>query len=256
MKVIYAISFVLLMLAGTTKSHAVNNGFVDGHEYVDLGLPSGTLWATMNVGASSQEDYGDYFSWGEIAPKVEYNLETYTWTSSCITSIIDEMADLRPEYDAASLNWGSSWHMPTKYQQDELRTECTWLWTQVNGVDGCLVTGPNGNSLFLPASGYREDSLLNFAGSYGTIWSSSIFEISPSSAFGLDFSDRWLHWSHGFCYIGRTIRPVLKSENVTGLIDLDETNPRSVVRYNVMGQPVGNDYKGIVIENGVKLIFN
>ncbi|MBQ6080216.1 MAG: hypothetical protein IJK93_08065 [Muribaculaceae bacterium] len=254
MKVVFAFSFVLLLLAGATESFAVNNATVDGHEYVDLGLSSGTMWATMNVGASCPEDYGDYFAWGETTPKEIYNWDTYQWNPSNITGIIGETRDLKPEYDAARMNWGPSWHIPTKDQQDELRTECIWQWEQVNGVYGCIVTGPNGNSLFLPAAGLREDSLLNVAGSFGSIWSSSLFESDPCSAFGLDYFNTWLHWSHGYCYFGRVVRPVLNHADATGLTERDAAKPKSGVRYNVMGQPVGNGYKGIVIEDGVKIL--
>lgn len=115
------------------------------HEWVDLGLPSGTLWATCNIGASSPEESGDYFAWGETAPKETYNWETYKWcndrdntvTKYCTTDIygtVDNKTELDLEDDAAYVNWGSSWRMPSMEQIKELREYCSWEWTQSNGV--------------------------------------------------------------------------------------------------------------------------
>ena len=170
----------------------------NGYEYVDLGLPSGTKWATMNVGADSPEEYGDYFSWGETKPKAKYNWETYKWcegsydtqTKYCTDSYygtVDNKTILELSDDAANANWGGDWRMPTKEEQDELRTECTWTWTAKNGVNGYIVTGPNGNSIFLPAAGWRYDSSLNYAGSYGTYWSSSLSSSRSYCAYCLIF---------------------------------------------------------------------
>ena len=147
----------------------------DEHDYVDLGLPSGTLWATCNVGAYSPEDYGDYFAWGETKPKTTYSWNTYKWcngsretlTKYCTSSsygIVDNKVLLEPEDDAAYVNWGPSWCMPTYMQIQELNNNCYSQLTTLNGVNGWLFTGPNGNSLFLPATGYRLDSSLNYVG--------------------------------------------------------------------------------------------
>ena len=137
---------------------------IEEHEYVDLGLPSGTLWAMCNIGASSPEEYGDYFAWGETEPKDTYSWATYKWcngtrntlTKYCISNgygTIDNKDELELEDDAAYVNWGPSWRMPTLEQQKELMTKCTYAWTTINGVNGQLLTGPNGNTLFLPAAG-------------------------------------------------------------------------------------------------------
>ena len=159
------------------------------HEYVDLGLPSGTLWATMNIGASSPEEYGDYFAWGEIAPKEDYTWETYKWcdgtirslTKYCIDSyygLVDHKFELEPADDAAYMNWGPSWRMPTKEQLDELFQYCTWQRTS-RGYQG---TGPNGNTLFLPDAGYYDGSTLQFAGYYSFYWSGTLNAISSCNA--------------------------------------------------------------------------
>ena len=155
------------------------------HDYVDLGLPSGTLWATCNIGADSPEDYGDYFAWGETEPKEVYSWTNYKWcngtyntlTKYCHNSgygangFVDNKKELDPEDDAAYVNWGPSWRMPTVAQLQELLENCTWRWTTRNGVDGQLAKGPNGKTLFLPAANYYYDSSLSEEGSIGVYWS-------------------------------------------------------------------------------------
>ena len=159
------------------------------HEYVDLGLPSGTLWATMNIGANSPEEYGDYFAWGEIAPKENYTWETYKWcdgtirslTKYCIDSyygLVDHKYELEPADDAAYMNWGPSWRMPTREQLDELFQYCTWQQTS----RGYLGTGPNGNTLFLPNAGYYDGSSLQFADYFSFYWSRMLKGITSSNA--------------------------------------------------------------------------
>ncbi len=169
-------------------------------EYVDLGLSSGTLWATCNIGANSPEEYGDYFAWGEIEPKEVYNESTYKWgdgnyhlTKYCTDSrwgTVDNKTKLDREDDAAWVNWGPSWHMPSLEQIEELYAECSHQLTQVNGVKGHLMTGPNGNSIFLPAAGYRNDSYLVEAGSSGFYWQ-SLLDINNGSAFCMLFDWGW-----------------------------------------------------------------
>lgn len=153
-------------------------------DYVDLGLPSGTVWATRNVGAIRAEDSGDYFAWGETEPKEVYNISTYKWcngsartlTKYCTDStygyngFVDGKTELDPEDDAAYVHYPGG-RMPTKKQMDELRDFCSWQWIERNGVNGQLVTGPNGNTLFLPAGGYKNDSTLKIMGVYGFYWS-------------------------------------------------------------------------------------
>ena len=171
----------------------------NGHEYVDLGLPSGVLWATCNVGADSPEDYGDYFAWGEIESKEVYNWSTYKWcegtynsqTKYCTSSLlgtVDNKTILELSDDAAHANWGGDWRMPTEGEQDELRTECTWTWITQNGVNGYKVTGSNDNSIFLPAAGNRSYSDLINAILYGNYWSSSCPTNYSDDAWCLHFS--------------------------------------------------------------------
>ncbi len=192
-------------------------------EYVDLGLSSGTLWATFNVGATAPEQYGDYFAWGETQPKENYswlNEGDYKWgvfnssdTNYGMTKYnkTDGKTVLAPEDDAATANWGGDWRMPTTAEQQELLNECTWEWTDNynnTGVAGRIVTGTNGNSIFLPAAGYRDDSLLYLGGSYGYYWSSSLCESRPYRAYYLYFYSDFYDWSYESRYIGQSVRPV------------------------------------------------
>ena len=181
----------------------------DNHEWVDLGLPSGTLWATCNVGANAPEEYGDYFAWGETAPKDYYYSNTYKWcngtentmTKYCTDSsygyngFTDGKTELDPEDDAARVNWGSSWRMPSVDHIQELCDNCTWTWTQRNGVNGQLFTGPNGNTMFLPAAGFRLGESLYSAGSGGYYWSRTLLSDYPSGAYHLYFNSG--DWGYG-----------------------------------------------------------
>ena len=144
-------------------------------EAVDLGLS--VKWATFNVGATSPEDYGDYFAWGETEPKKTYSWATYKWgTSSKLTkyNTTDGKTILDPEDDAAYVNWGDKWRMPSKEEVDELTQQCTWIWTTHNNVNGYKVTGPNGNSIFLPAVGYKGAGPFYPAGEDGLYWTNTI----------------------------------------------------------------------------------
>jgi hypothetical protein len=195
------------------------------YEYVDLGLPSGTLWATCNVGASAPEDYGDYFAWGETAPKDNYEWSNYKWCNGSSTTMTkyctgsscgadgftDGKTELDPEDDAAYVNWGPQWRMPTHVQQTELCENCTWTWTTQNGVNGQLGIGPNGNSIFLPAAGGRWDGDLNSAGSHGYYWSRTLAPGYSYSygAFYMGFSSYGVYWySIYYRYYGHTVRAV------------------------------------------------
>ena len=195
----------------------------DDQEYVDLGLPSGTLWATCNVGANSPEEFGDYFAWGETEPKDEYDWSTYKWcndshytqTKYCNNSdygTVDNKKELDPEDDAAYVNWGKNWRMPTSGQQQELYEQCTWTWTIRNDVNGYLVTGPNGASLFLPAAGVRAfNSLINC--SYGYYWSRSLSSVASCATYSLFFSSSRVDWYNYGRNSGHPVRAVRMPQN-------------------------------------------
>ena len=191
----------------------------DNHEYVDLGLPSGTLWATMNVGANAPEERGEHFAWGEIEPKWDYKWTTYKWcngsentlTKYCTNSeygTVDNKTELDAQDDAAYVNWGPLWRMPTKEQQDELRESCLWRWTTRNGVNGYLVTGPNENTLFLPVTGYCNSVYLVDASASGCYWSCTVNSDYPSDANRLSFDSRGVYGGHIMRIDGFTVRPV------------------------------------------------
>ena len=197
----------------TIEEEEEYDGIINGHEYVDLGLPSGLKWATCNVGASSPEDYGNYYAWGEVTTKSTYdtgNSETYGLSISQLQSqgYIDGEGNLTPSHDAATANWGGSWRMPTRTEQQELLNNCTWTWCIKNGKNGYKVTGPNGNSIFLPAAGYRNGSSLYYAGSYGGYWSSTPREDSSDDAWNLYFTSSVQYMNYGHRYYGRSVRPV------------------------------------------------
>ena len=182
---------------------------VVGIEAVDLGLS--VKWASCNVGATSPEEYGDYFAWGETQPKDSYtesNSVTYDLSDSELESrgIIDAAGNLTAEYDAATANWGGNWRMPTLAEMKELINNCTWEWTTLSGVYCRKVTGPNGNSIFLPAAGCRYDEWLIYAGSFGCYWSATLLRDS-NSAFILDYSLSDGDFGYGRCN-GQAGRPV------------------------------------------------
>lgn len=131
------------------------SGDIDGYFYVDLGLPSGLKWATRNIGASSPEEYGNYYAWGETETKEEYTRE------NCATLGV-ELSDIsgNPQYDAASANWGGTWRLPSLTEMKELVDYCEWIKTTRNGINGYKVVGPNGHHIFLPAAGLYIDSLI------------------------------------------------------------------------------------------------
>ena len=181
------------------------DGEIAGYYYVDLGLPSGVKWATCNVGASSPEDYGDYFAWGETSPKAEY-----TWENS--VTFGEQMSDIsgNAQHDAATANWGGSWRMPTNDEMQELVDHCEWEWTEVNGVNGSRVIGPNGSCIFLPAAGARGGSSLYNDGDHGYYWSSTPDDGGDdNSAFYLGFDNGYgLVFWYGNRYDGLTVRPI------------------------------------------------
>jgi hypothetical protein len=188
---------------------------------VDLGLPSGRKWAAWNVGASKPEEFGNYYAWGETAPKIVYADKTYKWGAAFhITKynfdesygIVDNKSTLDPEDDAAHVNWGKKWRTPNLNDFTELKKHCLWEWTSLNGVNGCTVTGPNGNSIFLPAAGWRGATRTGEPGYYswdlpayngmgyeGRYWSNDLFSGSTHYPYNLYFN------SLGQIYAGQNL---------------------------------------------------
>ena len=218
------------MLCGALTITAQNTE--NGHEYVDLGLPSGTKWATCNVGATAPEAYGDYYAWGETALKDNYNWGTYKWCNGDYNNLtkyntdsyygtVDNKTTLDSEDDAAAVNWGGKWRMPTGAELTELRENCTWTWVEgYNGTDknGYEVKSKaNGNSIFLPAAGYRYDGYLNGADRYGYYWSSSLSSDIPRSAWHVSFYSDFVSRDGINRCLGQSVRPVCQVTTPTAL---------------------------------------
>ena len=177
-------------------------------EAVDLGLS--VKWASWNIGASKPEDYGFYFSWGETSPKTNYAWSTYKFGNSLskYNSTYNKKT-LEPSDDAAVVLWGDNWRMPTNDEEKELYQKCSWKYTTVNGINGYQVTGPNGNSIFLPAAGlYDGDGNLGLANDRGWYWSSTVYDNSYALGFYLTPSSvTYKNVGHDRCD-GHVIRPV------------------------------------------------
>ena len=200
-------------------------GGTNDYEYVDLGLPSGTLWATCNVGASTPEGYGNYYAWGETSTKGTYNWSTFRYadgdvdrlTKYCNKSdygnngFTDNLTTLQSGDDPAT-SWGSGWRTPTKAQWEELLANTAKEWTTRNGKSGRLFTSKkNGQTLFLPAAGFRYGSSLGRAGSGGNYWSSSLNTDNPYDAWGFGFDSGSYYVIDYDRYCGFTVRPVCSS---------------------------------------------
>lgn len=206
----------------TEENGGGGGGDLNVHEYVDLGLPSGTLWATCNVGADTPEDYGDYFAWGETQTKSTYIWSNYKYCigdydqlskycndpSYGFHGFTDNLTALLPEDDAAKASWGDGWCMPTYDQWEELYRNTSNTWITQNGVNGRLFTSANGGSLFLPAAGGRWYDELYFVGYGGYYWSSSLSTGGPHGAWDFYFDSVDYGMYYGSRFRGFTIRPV------------------------------------------------
>ncbi len=190
---------------GEEKSFATKN-MINGYEYVDLGLPSGLKWATHNVGAFDIYEIGSYFAWGELKPKNSFSMNN----SLTYGLPIDDFSG-NAEYDVAA-SWGSTWRMPTEAEMMELKNNCKIEWVMINNVlQGSLLTGPNGNELFLPAGGIHVDSSVDFIESEAAYWTST-----PDTFNGdLGFATFVYFYNNNFCnrgwmsrYVGMLVRPV------------------------------------------------
>ncbi len=189
-----------------------SQGIQDTHEAVDLGLPSGTKWATCNVGATKPEEYGGYYAWGETEEKKVYNESTYKYYQD------DEWVDLGSdisgtEYDVAHVKWGGNWCMPTMDDIKELLDNCTSEWTRLSGVHGRKFTSKiNGKSIFLPAAGYRRYAALNTVDDYGNYRSSTQNPDDSVYACYLFFKSSYADWGNsGRRYFGLSVRPVVRN---------------------------------------------
>lgn len=197
-------------------------GTINGHEYVDLGLS--VKWATCNVGATTPEEYGDYFMWGETLPKEYYDWNTYKhcnntcdsikkYSTSSKYGIVDNKTILEIPDDVATVNWGGTWRMPTKSELDELidTYNCIWEWFSLNEVKGYKVTSKkNGNSIFLPAAGYRSKDAIYDVGNNGYYWLCSLNRGYSCNAYSLLFYSDFMYWGSRSRCFAQSIRPVSK----------------------------------------------
>lgn len=232
-KAIAAIMLVTMVVfaAGCTPEDDPNNGggnnsggigTCNGHEYVDLGLPSGTLWATCNVGATTPEGYGDNFAWGETETKTTYNWSTYNYCNGSSDQLFkycnnsnfgyngfaDTLTTLLSEDDAAAANWGSGWCIPTSDQWRELEDNTNSVWITQDSVNGRLFTASNGNSLFLPAAGNRWDISIGGVGASGFYWSNLLAPDGPSCSWCYYFYSEHHSIEYTRRYIGQSVRAV------------------------------------------------
>lgn len=217
---------VSMMISGNglqiEPSYSQPTGYVGGYGYVDLGLPSGTLWAYTNIGANTPEDYGNYYAWGETDTKETYDWETYRYcngdsaslTKYCndesygLDGFTDSLTTLESEDDVASVSWGSSWRMPTYGEIRELFDNCNAVWTEINGIAGVLFTGTNRNSIFLSAAGNLYANNPNVGGTNCYYWSSTLYSNRTSCAWHLRFNsgESSMRIYSRFC--GFPVRPV------------------------------------------------
>ena len=223
----------------------------DNHPHmIDLGLPSGTMWACCNVGANKPEDYGGYFSWGETAEKNIYSWDIYIHSDGSSDTYHDIGKDIvGTQYDTAMANWGHQWLMPSESQMTELFENCTSAWTTINGVNGRIFTGPNGATLFLPAAGYHYDNRLYSDGEIGMYWSSTINRYHYYRANRLYFNETSNSISYDDRANGLSIRPV---KNGIEIIENEYFNVNGVTFKMIgveggtfwMGSPDDDPYSG------------
>ncbi len=227
------------------------------HEAVDLGLPSGLKWATCNVGANSPEDYGSYYAWGETEEKEKYDWTTYKWckgnsftlTKYCTDNYygtVDNKTVLDTADDVAHVKWGGNWRMPTADEYQELIDRCDWAWTTLNGVRGYRVTGMNGNSIFLPATGYLNGTQVLNNGTDGVYWSSSLYSNNNGSVYRLYFNSYSRSSFYNGRYYGNTVRPVCGGTASTPVSS--RTFTVNGVSFNMISVPGGTFDMGATAE--------
>lgn len=275
--------FILfLFLSGSLSGFADNQTAakqsVAGHEFVNLGLPSGTLWATCNIGASSCSEAGNYYSWGEIQQKEFCSWENYAYWIGFydddkgrwqeVTSIGDDISCT--QYDVVAREWGKGWRMPTQEECRELYEYCAGILTEENGVSGVKIVGRNENSIFLPAAGFRTDKIY-YEGDMGFYWSSA--EAPEVHNVGNDFIStdamclqldqnpvRPFFQNQFYKYYGMNIRPVISRKDMLAGVsmptaDYDQISIH-VSDHNL--RIMGNDLSGrvCVCNSAGKILFN
>ncbi|MCF0173613.1 MAG: hypothetical protein HUJ91_07820 [Bacteroidales bacterium] len=203
-------------LIKTVTCTQASGHFINGHEFVDLGLS--VKWATCNVGAESGTDYGQYFAWGETAEKSDYSKDSYKWGKYDSSAAPDfgmtkykstGPTTLEAGDDPATANWGSKWRTPTRDEIKELLDNCNWTWETKEGVKGYTLTSKtNGNSIFLPVAGYYDGNALYSVGDGGSYWGSSLSSDNPSHAYSIYLSSSDIVWYDDSRHYGQSVRAV------------------------------------------------
>ena len=210
------------MLAGSYKAFNIPfqkfnrdyHEYVNDHEYVDLGLPSGRKWATHNVGASQPEEYGDYYAWGEDITYYYYTTSgDLVWRNDWPNGYEEDTyeANVGEIFDTATLVFGEPWRTPTKADWEELMNtqNCTWEWKTINNVHGFAVTSKvNDRGIFLPVGGYYSYKTLDGVGTIGSYWSSTKVEQSTTRAWSVDMFSFGPELINAGRYLGQSVRPV------------------------------------------------
>lgn len=217
LSLIAAVLFLAACGSGLDPELELYSGIENGHKYVDMG--GGVMWAQVNLGASMIGEYGDYYAWGETETKDYFWYNTYkycegrqnTYTKYCINPSegkVDSLTTLELEDDAAHVQWGGNWRIPTREEWIELRNTCTWTYTRENGIKGWKATAPNGNCIFFPLGGgctFNENETINHVGYYR---SSSLGEKYSGSTYIVIMRTDEVTWSNGSRQGGLSIRPV------------------------------------------------
>ena len=235
------------------QSSSPSTGFEKGHEWVDLGLPSGNKWATCNIGASTPEEYGDYFAWAETSTKVEYTTGNWKYKTDAgyIKYETKGMKRASPDAndnrtildlidDAAHANWGGLWLTPSKKQWEELEEQCTWSWTG----NGYRVTGPNGQSIFLPAAGYQSESSSKDVASRGLYWTCVCDILTYAYAMVFDSEEHSADRNMNRV-LGLSVRPFIEGSIIT-----DEDNDYEQKGSELSGNDGNLSYSTTGSENG------
>ena len=222
----------------SNRNLEANFAMMDANTVVDLGLPSGTLWAACNIGANTPTEYGDYFAWGETQAKSYFGCDNYQHCNGCeynenfnlititkycsnpafgYNGFMDDQMILLPEDDAATAILGEDWRLPTKEEWDELLQNTTVKFTNANGTDGLLLTASNGACIFLPAGGFLTEDILWYPGFFGNYWASSLYKDEPDSSWDLAFTSDLNYVSKSYRFCGRSVRAVRCTSNLLSL---------------------------------------
>ena len=222
---------------------------VSAGQVVDLGLS--VYWASCNLGAEKPEEYGDYYAWGETKPKSSYTKDNYSYYNASTTLYTDIGNDISgTQYDAATVNLGSDWRMPTESEMQELADKCSWEWTQINSINGFKVTGTNGNSIFIPAAGFDRWRQNEYTCYYSSTRNNSTVEDVKYLGTSNTYKPRV---SNSFRYYGYPIRPVTSNPNAGGT-PTDHSQDHLVTN-KVTASFLGGAYSSIngKIQSGSKL---